>query len=89
MVRASTAADLVHRDEVAALVGQRRGRLQEVLGPRHKVRLDARLLRPLVPDIAAPRYVHLRARRVHAEIADAAQQLGARAEQIHTEAFGF
>ena len=32
VVRASTPADLVHRDEVAALVRQRRGRLQEIVG---------------------------------------------------------
>ena len=40
-------------DEVAALVEQRGGRLHEIVGPRHQVRLDARALRRLVPDIAA------------------------------------
>ena len=40
VVRASTADDLVHRDEVAAFVKQRGGRLHEIVGPRHKVRLE-------------------------------------------------
>ena len=53
VVRASTAADLVHRGEVAALVRQRGGRLHEMVGPRHRVRLDARTLPRIVPDIAA------------------------------------
>lgn len=52
VVRASIPADLVHRDEVATLVRERRGRLQEIVGSRHKVRLNARVLRSIVPDIA-------------------------------------
>ena len=64
VVRASTPADLVHRDEVAALVRQRRGRLQEIVGSRHKVRLNARVLRSARARHRVPRRVHLRARRV-------------------------
>jgi predicted ferric reductase len=89
VVRASTPADLVHRDEVAALVKQRRGRLQEIVGSRHKVRLNARVLRSLVPDIAYRDVYICGPGGFTAEIADAAQQLGAEAEQIHTETFGF
>jgi ferredoxin-NADP reductase len=89
VVRASTSADLVHRDEVAALVRQRRGRLQEIVGSRHKVRLNARVLRSLVPDIAYRDVYICGPAGFSAEIADAAQQLGADAEQIHTETFGF
>ena len=51
VVRASSSEDLVHRDEIAALVAERGGRAFTVLGPRHKARLDARALRHLVPDL--------------------------------------
>ena len=76
VVRASTPADLVHRDEVAALVRQRRGRLQEIVGSRHKVRLNARVLRSLVPDIAYRDVYICGPGGFTAEIAAAAQQLG-------------
>ena len=89
VVRASTPADLVHRDEVAALVRRRHGRLQEIVGSRHKVRLNARVLRSLVPDIAYRDVYICGPGGFTAEVADAAQQLGADAEQIHTETFGF
>jgi ferredoxin-NADP reductase len=51
LLRASTPADLVLRDEVAAEVGRRGGRLVELVGSRHEVRLDAEALRELVPDV--------------------------------------
>jgi predicted ferric reductase len=89
VVRASTAADLVHRDEVAALVRQRRGRLQEIVGSRHKIRLNARALRSLVPDIAHRDVYICGPGGFSAQIAAAAEQLGAWPEQIHTETFGF
>jgi ferredoxin-NADP reductase len=89
VVRASTAEDLVHRDEVAALVRQRRGRLREIVGSRHKVRLNARALRSIVPDIAYRDVYICGPDGFSAEIADAALELGTGAEQIHTEQFGF
>jgi predicted ferric reductase len=89
VVRASTSADLVHRDEVAALVRQRHGRLQEIVGSRHEVRLNARVLRSLVPDIAYRDVYICGPGGFSAEIADAARQLGTGAEQIHTETFRF
>ena len=89
VVRASTAADLVHRDEVAALVRQRGGRLHEIVGSRHKVRLDARALRRIVPDIAYRDVYICGPDGFSAEIAAAALELGAGPEQIHTETFGF
>ena len=89
VVRASTAADLVHRDEVAALVRQRRGRLHEIVGSRHKVGLNARALWRIVPDIAYRDVYICGPDGFSAEIAAAAAQLGAAPEQIHTETFGF
>jgi ferredoxin-NADP reductase len=89
VVRASTLADLVHRDEVAAMVRQRHGRLEEIVGSRHEVRLNARALRSLVPDIAHRDVYICGPGGFSAEIAAAARQLGTHAEQIHTETFGF
>jgi predicted ferric reductase len=89
VVRASTADDLVHRDEVAALVKQRGGRLHEIVGPRHKVRLNARAVRRLVPDIAARDVYICGPDGFSADIAGAASHLGAGRDQIHTEAFAF
>jgi predicted ferric reductase len=89
VVRASTPADLVHRDEVADLVRQRRGRLREIVGSRHEVRLNPRALRSLVPDIAYRDVYICGPGEFTEQIADAARQLGTGAEQIHTETFGF
>ena len=89
VVRASTPADLVLRNEVATLIRQRRGRLQEIVGSRHKIRLNARVLRSLVPDIAYRDVYICGPDGFSAEIAAAALQLGTDAEQIHTETFGF
>ncbi len=89
IVRASAVEDLVHRDEVGALVGQRGGRLHEVVGSRHRVRFDARLLRRLVPDVAE-RDVYICGPDGFREgVVDAALRLGVTEEQIHQEAFGF
>ncbi|HEX2587955.1 MAG TPA: ferric reductase-like transmembrane domain-containing protein, partial [Gaiellales bacterium] len=51
LLRGSTRADLVLRDEVADEVAHRGGRLLELVGSRAEVRLDARALRALVPDV--------------------------------------
>ena len=89
VVRASTAADLVHRDEVAALVRQRGGRLHELTGPRRAVRLNARVLHRIVPD-AAERDIYICGPDgFRSEIVAAAARLGAAEDQIHTEAFGY
>ena len=89
VVRASTVADLVHRDEVAALVRQRRGRLHEIVGSRHRVRLGARALRRIVPDLAYRDVYICGPDGFSAEIAASALELGTGPEQIHTETFGF
>jgi predicted ferric reductase len=51
LARASSEHDLVHREEVAAEVGRRGGRLFEVVGPRQRVRLTAPALLQAVPDL--------------------------------------
>jgi len=89
IVRASSPDDLVHRDEVAALVGRRGGRLHEIVGPRHRVRFDARALRRLVPDLTVRDIYICGPDGFAADVVDAALRLGAAQEQIHQEAFGF
>jgi predicted ferric reductase len=89
IVRASSAGDLIHRDEVAALVGRRGGRLHEIVGSRRRVRFDAHTLRRLVPDLAVRDVYVCGPDRFSADVIRAASRLGAAEEQIHREAFGF
>jgi predicted ferric reductase len=89
VIRASTPAGLLHREEIAALVRDRGGRLHELVGPRHKVRLGARHLRQLVPDIAARDIYVCGPEGFDSEIVGIAEKLGVPAEQIHIESFGF
>jgi predicted ferric reductase len=84
LLRASTHADLVLRDDVAAEVRRRGGRLLELVGPRDRVRLD---LPQLVPDVRH-REVFLcgpdaLAHRLSRDLRDA----GVPAEHIHFESF--
>src|SRR4051812_9816932 len=51
LLRASTRADLVLRDEVGDEVRRRGGRLVELVGSRREVRVDAEALRRIVPDV--------------------------------------
>ncbi len=89
IVRASTAGDLVHHDEVTDLVRRRGGRLHEVIGSRHRVRLNARLLRRLVPDVTARDVYICGPDGFREDVVDAALRLGVTEEQIHQEAFAF
>jgi ferredoxin-NADP reductase len=89
IVRASSAKDLIHRDEVAALVGRRGGRLHELVGSRHRVRFDAHVLRRLVPDLAVRDVYVCGPDRFTADVVSAASRLGVASERIHQEAFGF
>ncbi len=89
IVRASTVDDLVHRDEVTALVRRRGGRLYEVVGSRRRVRFDAHVLRRLVPDLAVRDVYICGPNGFGANVIDAALRLGVAGEQIHQEAFEF
>jgi predicted ferric reductase len=89
IVRASTVADLVHRQEIAALVEHRNGRLHEMIGSRHRVRLTARTLRHLVPDVVERDVYICGPEGFGTEVVSAAAKLGVTDDQIHMEAFGF
>ncbi len=89
IVRASTREDIVHRDEVAALVEQRGGHFHELIGSRHDVRFDARTLRRLVPDLAH-RDVYICGPNDFSEnIIAAALKLRVPRDRIHQEEFAF
>jgi len=89
IVRASTQHDIVHRDEVVALVDRLGGEFHEVLGSRRHVRFDARLLRRLAPDLAhSDVYVCGPASFSKTVVAEA-QRLGVARDRIHQEAFAF
>jgi len=89
IVRASTAADLVHHAEIAALVEHKKGRLHELIGPRHKVRFTTRTLRHLVPDVAGRDVYICGPEGFGGEVVAAASRLGVADDQIHIETFGF
>jgi predicted ferric reductase len=89
VVRASTPAGLVHHREIAALVRHHGGRLHELVGSRHRVKLTPRSLHHLVPDIADRDIYICGPQGFDEQIAAVATTLGAADEQIHVEAFGF
>jgi ferredoxin-NADP reductase len=89
IVRASAVADVPHRAEIAALVKHRRGRLHELIGSRHKVRLTGRAIGHLVPDIAERDVYICGPPGFDDEVLAAARNLGVPDGQIHTESFGF
>jgi predicted ferric reductase len=89
IVRASTRADLVHHNEIAALVARGGGNLHEVVGPRNTVRFDARVLRQLIPDITR-RDVYICGPEGFMDyVTESVLRLGVHEDQIHTEVFGF
>jgi predicted ferric reductase len=89
VMRASTPGELVHRDEVAALVERRGGRAHVVTGSRHKVRFDARSLRHLVPDLAQRDVYVCGPGGFTAGVVAVARSLGVPGDRIHSEAFSF
>jgi ferredoxin-NADP reductase len=89
LLRASTARDLVLRDEVAGEVERRGGRLLELVGSRDRVEVDAAAFRRLVPDVRR-RDVYLcgpdaLSRRLAAELKGA----GVPDDHVHFESFTF
>ena len=89
VLRGSTHQDLVLRDEVADEVAARGGRLHELVGPRHRVRLDAPALTALVPDVAR-RDVYLCGPEAFQDaLVIAATEGGVAASHLHHESFSF
>ena len=89
ILRASSERDLVLRDEIAMLVGERGGRLHEVVGPRSLAPLDAPALGRLVPDIAERDLFICGPGGFTRALIDDARALGVPLHRIHHEAFEF
>jgi predicted ferric reductase len=89
LLRASTTRDLVLREEVAAEVARRGGRLVELVGSRERVSVDAAALRRIVPDVRR-RQVYLcgpdaLAHRLASEL----KRAGVPDDHVHFESFTF
>ncbi len=89
IMRALTTDDLVHREEIAALVEERGGRVHEMTGAPESVRLDARSLRRLIPDLAVRDIYVCGPAGFNDAIVAAAHRLGVPDERIHLELFAF
>jgi predicted ferric reductase len=89
LVRASTPADLILRDEISELVEARGGRLHELVGPRTDVALDPRSLRRLVPDLDRRDVYVCGPDGFNDLIRRAARAAGVGRHRFHVEAFAF
>jgi hypothetical protein len=83
------AADLVLRDEVAAEVRRRGGRLLELVGSRDTVRLDAVAFRSLVPDVREREVYLCGPEPLAHRLAGELRRAGVPEPRIHFEAFAF
>jgi predicted ferric reductase len=89
IVRGSTPEDIVHRDELVALVNQRGGEYHEVIGSRHQVCIDASMLRRLVPKIKESDVYVCGPRGFNESVVAGVSRLGVPRDRIHQEAFSF
>jgi ferredoxin-NADP reductase len=87
IVRASSEADLVLRQEVGELVRHKRGELHEIVGGRDRVRLDERTLARMVPDIVERDVYICGPEGFVADLVQMVKYLGVADESIHHEAF--
>src|SRR4051812_11871547 len=89
ILRGSTPAELVLRDEVAHEVDRRGGRLAELVGPRTRVRLDADRLRAIAPDVHRREVYLCGPDALSHQLASELQRAGVPGSQIHFESFTF
>jgi predicted ferric reductase len=89
LLRAHTREELVLREEIAALVEARGGRLHELVGPRSEVRLDAAALTWLVPDIDLRDLFVCGPKGFTEAVKKSARAAGTPRDRIHEEAFAF
>lgn len=89
MLRGTRREDLVHREEMAALVAQRGGRLHEVVGERRVVRLDDEAIERMIPDLARRDVYVCGPDGFSTAIVNASRRLGVPPSHIHRESFEF
>ena len=89
ILRGRSRRDLVLREELAHLVGERGGQLHELVGPSSHARLDERGLTELVPDVAQRDLYVCGPHGFMQTVIAAARTAGVRGERIHHEDFTF
>lgn len=89
LLRASTPEDLVHADEVRALVQQRQGVFHAILGPRQRARLDRATLNKLAPSVRDSDVYICGPAGFTDDVTKAAASLGVPPTRIHQEEFSF
>jgi predicted ferric reductase len=89
LLRASTPEDLVHADEVRALVEERQGSFHTIVGPRQRTRLDRATLNRLAPHVRDSDVYICGPAGFTADVANAAASLGVPTSRIHQEKFSF
>jgi predicted ferric reductase len=89
LLRASTAQELILRDEIAHEVRRRGGRLLALPGSRREVPLDRRALRSLISDLRRRDAFVCGPEAFTASLATSLEQAGVRANRIHFESFTF
>jgi ferredoxin-NADP reductase len=89
VLRASTPAELALRDEIVAEVGERDGRVHELVGPRAAIDLSAAGLLRLTPDLAQRSVFVCGPDGFTRTVVEAAEAAGVPGEQIHHETFDF
>ncbi len=89
IVRASTRDDLIHADELSAIVSSRKGEFHELVGSRHHVKLDAMNLRHYVENISEGDVYICGPSGFTEDLVAACTALGIAPERIHVEDFTF
>jgi predicted ferric reductase len=89
VIRASSPADVVHRDELEALVRLRKGTFHELVGARGEVNFDASAMRTLLPRLAQSDVYVCGPSGFTDHVVASALQLGVPRARIHNEAFTF
>ncbi len=87
LLRGSDERSLVLRDEIAAEVDRRGGRLWEALGPRERLTISAATLRRSMPDLADRDVFVCGPDAFTASIAAECRAAGVPADRIHVESF--
>ena len=89
IVRASNEPDVVHRDEIAALVRKRGGVYHEVVGSRHHVHLNGPTLLELAPMLTSSDVFVCGPEHFTKDVIRSCERAGVQRESIHVEAFSF
>ncbi|NNN00438.1 MAG: ferredoxin reductase family protein [Acidimicrobiaceae bacterium] len=89
VTRGSAENDLIHREEIAALVAQRGGVLHELVGSRQRVKLDSASIRRLVPQISSSDVYICGPAAFTDHMANTVARLGVARERLHSEVFAF